>query len=148
MTSTKTEFAVNMTCNNCVKAVEESLSSPHINIVDINVAKSSVVVESTLSTTELLQKLESSGRQVVVKGLGGTTAGVAVLEAGKSEVKGVVRFVQLSSSCIVDGTVDGLEPGKYRLTVHENGDISQGDNFFEHPLFTTLTGTFLTISRM
>ncbi|XP_044744946.1 copper chaperone for superoxide dismutase-like [Coccinella septempunctata] len=126
MTSTTTEFAVNMTCKKCARAVEESLSSPHINIVDINVAKSSVIVESTLSTTELLQKLETSGRKVVVKGLGGTTAGVAVLEAGEQKVKGVVRFVQLPNSCIVDGTVDGLEPGKYQLSVHENGDISRG----------------------
>lgn len=126
MTSTTTEFAVNMMCNKCVKAVEESLSSPNINIVDIDVKRSCVIVESTLSTTELLQKLETSGRKVVVKGLGGTTAAVAVLEAGSPKVKGVVRLAQLPNACIIDGTVDGLEPGKYQLSVHENGDISQG----------------------
>ncbi|KAL3288911.1 hypothetical protein HHI36_003356 [Cryptolaemus montrouzieri] len=126
MSSTKTEFAVNMTCDNCVKAVKESLSSPYVHIVDIDLKKNSVIVESSLSTTELIQKIETSGKKVVLKGIGETSAGVAILEAGKPEIKGVVRFVQLQNSCIVDGTVDGLKPGKYQLTVHENGDISNG----------------------
>lgn len=107
----------------------QGFRSPHINIVDINVAKRFVVVGSTLSTKELLQKLESSRMKEVVKGLDD----IALLEAGKSDV---VTFVQLPSSCIVDGTrtVDGSEPGEYRLTVNENSDISPecercGDKF-------------------
>ena len=28
--------------------------------------------------------------------------------------------------CVIEGTVDGLEPGEHGLAVHETGDISQG----------------------
>ena len=30
--------------------------------------------------------------------------------------------------CVIEGTVDGLEPGEHGLAVHETGDISQGCN--------------------
>ncbi|KAK9874029.1 hypothetical protein WA026_002383 [Henosepilachna vigintioctopunctata] len=126
MSSNKVEFAVNMNGKNCVKAVERSLESPHIQIVNIDLEKNSVVVESSLPTIELLQKLEESGRKVVVKGLGGSAAGVALLETGKPDVRGVIRFVQLQNSCIIDGTIDGLEAGNYQVSIHENGDISRG----------------------
>jgi copper chaperone for superoxide dismutase len=43
--------------------------------------------------------------------------------------KGVVRFVQVDdSTCVVDGTLDGLSPGKYGVFLHEYGDISEGCN--------------------
>ena len=28
--------------------------------------------------------------------------------------------------CIVEGTLDGLEPGEHGLAVHEAGDVSRG----------------------
>lgn len=40
---------------------------------------------------------------------------------------GVVRFTQVDeSTCVVDGTIDGLAPGKHALAIHECGDLSQG----------------------
>ena len=42
-------------------------------------------------------------------------------------VQGVARFVQLDeSTCVVEGTIDGLEPGLHGLHVHECGDLSRG----------------------
>lgn len=49
------------------------------------------------------------------------------MEAGSSLVKGVVRMVQSDeSSLVIDGTLDGLPPGKHAICVHECGDISDG----------------------
>lgn len=42
-------------------------------------------------------------------------------------VHGVVRMTQIDeANCIIDGTIDGLSPGKHGLHVHECGDISKG----------------------
>ena len=36
-------------------------------------------------------------------------------------------FLQVSKdACVIDGTVDNLEPGKHGLNIHEFGDISDG----------------------
>ena len=32
----------------------------------------------------------------------------------------------LNIRCIVEGTLDGLEPGEHGLAVHEAGDVSRG----------------------
>ena len=58
-------------------------------------------------------------------GLQGLGAAVAMMSGGS--VQGVTRLVQLDEQqCIVEGTVDGLSPGAYRLTVNEFGDLSKG----------------------
>ena len=43
--------------------------------------------------------------------------------------QGVIRMVQtddVSSTCVIEGTVDGLSPGLHRLAIHQYGDISEG----------------------
>ena len=46
--------------------------------------------------------------------------------AGVGKIQGVVRFLQLSEErCLIDGTVDGLEPGLHGLHVHTLGDLTQ-----------------------
>lgn len=63
----------------------------------------------------------------MVSGYDGSIAGVSILEAGDPSVKGVVRFVQATPDvCVIDGTVDGLHPGNYQLSIHECGDLSKG----------------------
>lgn len=63
----------------------------------------------------------SLSQQAAVAMLGGDTG----YSYGK--VKGVVRLVQLDNEqCVIDGTIDGLTPGKHGLHIHECGDISQG----------------------
>lgn len=50
---------------------------------------------------------------------------VAML-AGAGKTQGVVRFLQLSQeSCLIDGTIDGLDPGPHGLHVHTLGDLTQ-----------------------
>ncbi|XP_010784466.1 copper chaperone for superoxide dismutase, partial [Notothenia coriiceps] len=50
---------------------------------------------------------------------------VAML-AGGGRIQGVVRFLQLSEQrCLIDGTIDGLEPGPHGLHVHTLGDLTQ-----------------------
>lgn len=52
-------------------------------------------------------------------------AAVAML-AGVGTIQGVVRFLQLSEErCLIDGTIDGLEPGPHGLHVHTLGDLTQ-----------------------
>lgn len=52
-------------------------------------------------------------------------AAVAMLD-GVRKIQGVVRFLQLSEErCLIDGTIDGLEPGPHGLHVHTLGDLTQ-----------------------
>lgn len=121
-----------MTCGSCVAAVKKSLENvPGINDVVVDLEKNSVIVDSSLSTLEVQKKLEESGRKVAVRGFGGSVAGVSILESGEKDAKGVVRFIQATErACIIDGTVDGLLPGGYEVSIHECGDISQGNNTY------------------
>jgi len=58
--------------------------------------------------------------------LGGSTG------YSKSGINGVVRFVQINKNeCVVDGTIDGLTPGKHGIHVYECGDLSDGCERFE-----------------
>lgn len=58
--------------------------------------------------------------------LGGSTG------HSKSDINGVVRFIQVSpDECIVDGVIDGLPPGKHGIHVYECGDLSNGCERFE-----------------
>lgn len=128
MSTTKIEFAVQMTCNSCVEAVKKSFTNVDgIKNFEIDLEKESVVVESNLPIFKIQKILESTGKKVAVKGYAGSIAGVSILEGQKQNIQGVVRFVQASPQvCIVDGTVDGLKQGLYGLHVHESGDISEG----------------------
>lgn len=126
MPSTEIEFAVHMTCENCVNAVKKCLQSePEIKSFDVDLTSNRVIVETTLGVEEVKKKLESTGRKVVVKGAG-SQAGVAILDIGDKGIQGVVRFFQNRGTCVVDGTVDGLKPGKHGLAIHECGDVSNG----------------------
>ncbi|XP_050295775.1 copper chaperone for superoxide dismutase-like [Anthonomus grandis grandis] len=130
MTSTKIEFLVQMTCESCVNAVKNSLNGvPEVKSVEVDLSKGSVVVESTLPTLEIQKRLETTGKPVAIKGYEGSVAAVSILEAGNEKVKGVVRFVQATpTTCIIDGTIDGLNPGNHSIEVHECGNLSEGCN--------------------
>ena len=53
--------------------------------------------------------------------------GAAVAEVRGSGVKGVARFIQNDEDvCVIEGTFDGLQPGKHDIRVHEFGDLSNG----------------------
>ncbi|KDR15674.1 copper chaperone for superoxide dismutase [Zootermopsis nevadensis] len=135
MVLVKVEFAVQMTCQKCVNKIRDSLNNVKgIENIDISLEKETVIVETSLPSSEVQQKIESTGRRAVLKGYGGggnQGAAVAMLGyasgCGFGAVKGVVRFLQTDENmCIVDGTLDGLSAGLHGLHIHESGDISQG----------------------
>lgn len=67
------EFTVQMTCQKCVNKIRESLSNVKgIESVDISLDKETVIVETSLASAEVQQKIESTGRRAVLKGYGGT----------------------------------------------------------------------------
>ncbi|XP_036851548.2 copper chaperone for superoxide dismutase isoform X3 [Manis javanica] len=147
------EFVVQMTCQNCVDAVHKSLQGvaeqgylpsapsllPGVQSVEVQLENQMVLVETTLPSQDVQALLESTGRQAVLKGmgsglLGNLGAAVAILE-GPGAVQGVVRFLQLTPErCLIEGTIDGLEPGPHGLHVHQFGDLTKncsscGDHF-------------------
>ncbi|XP_074480386.1 copper chaperone for superoxide dismutase [Sebastes fasciatus] len=126
---TKLEFAVQMTCESCAVQVRAALEGkPGVTSVSVDVGKEEVLVESTLTSAEVHALIESTGRRAVLKGIGGSQqdlgSAVAML-AGVRKIQGVVRFLQLSEDrCLIDGTIDGLEPGPHGLHVHTLGDLT------------------------
>uniref|UniRef100_A0A4X2KZ63 Superoxide dismutase copper/zinc binding domain-containing protein n=1 Tax=Vombatus ursinus TaxID=29139 RepID=A0A4X2KZ63_VOMUR len=59
---------------------------------------------------------------LALKSLG---AAVAIL-GQPGAVQGVVRFLQACPQrCLIEGTIDGLEPGPHGLHVHQYGDLTQ-----------------------
>ncbi|XP_077993318.1 copper chaperone for superoxide dismutase-like [Glandiceps talaboti] len=132
-TATKMDVAVQMTCQSCVEDIKKRLDSiKDIKVLNISLANEQVVIETTLSTSQVVDILESTGRKAVILGQGSSTTGqshlgaaVSMLEVGP--VKGVIRFLQSDrNKCIIEGTLDGLSPGSHPLNIHELGDISQG----------------------
>ncbi|ELV09526.1 copper chaperone for superoxide dismutase [Tupaia chinensis] len=134
------EFAVQMTCQSCVEAVRKSLQGvAGVQGVEVQLENQMVLVQTTLPSQEVQAHLEGTGRQAVLKGMGSGQlqnlgAAVAILE-GPGTVQGVVRFLQLSPErCLIEGTIDGLEPGLHGLHVHQYGDLTEnctscGDHF-------------------
>ncbi|KAM6909016.1 copper chaperone for superoxide dismutase [Xenentodon cancila] len=127
---TKLEFAVQMTCESCAEKVRAAFEGkPGVKSVSVDVGRKEVLVESALTSAEVQALIESTGRRAVLKGIGGSErdlgAAVAML-AGAGSVQGVVRFLQLSEQyCLIDGTIDGLDPGPHGLHVHALGDLTQ-----------------------
>ena len=75
--------------------------------------------------------LEATGKLVLFRGLGSSAeimspaAAVAIFRG--EEVKGLARLVQIDEKrCVVEGTIDGLQPGIWQLRVRQFGDLSQG----------------------
>ncbi|XP_037696686.1 copper chaperone for superoxide dismutase [Choloepus didactylus] len=134
------EFAVHMTCQSCVDAVHRSLQGvAGVQGVEVQLENQMVLVQTTLPSQKVQALLESTGRQAVLKGMGNSLlknlgAAVAIL-GGPGPVQGVVRFLQLTPKlCLIEGTVDGLDPGPHGLHVHQYGDLTSncascGDHF-------------------
>ncbi|KAF9978638.1 hypothetical protein BGZ73_001291 [Actinomortierella ambigua] len=149
MTATdfKTEFAVEMTCDSCVKDVEKALkNAPGITKFDVNLKEQRVVVEGSAPPSTVSRLLKDTGKTVIVRGSGvaqGEHAGAAVCildvhsdkatnrltEPGTGRPYGLARFLQVSrETCVVDVTVQGLKPGKHGIHIHELGDTSGGSS--------------------
>ncbi|XP_051921637.1 copper chaperone for superoxide dismutase-like [Hippocampus zosterae] len=128
----KLEFAVQMTCEACGDQVQTALEhQAGISSVSVDVGDGRVLVETSLSSGEVQALIESTHRQAILKGMGSSEehgdlgAAVAMLAGKEGRVRGVVRFLQLCEErCLIDGTIDGLEPGAHGLHVHALGDLT------------------------
>nr|KAF6437173.1 copper chaperone for superoxide dismutase [Molossus molossus] len=121
------EFAVQMTCQSCVDAVRTSLQGvAGVQSVEVELEKQMVLVQTTLPSQEVQALLEGTGRQAILK----ENLGAAVAILGETgPVQGVVRFLQLTPErCLIEGTIDGLEPGPHGLHVHQFGDLTSNCN--------------------
>lgn len=84
----RTEFAVDMTCQNCVNAVSTALREvPGVDRYDIDLEKKRVTVTGRVPPSHLFSALKSTNRQVIVRGSSsaspftGSQAAVAIIES-------------------------------------------------------------------
>ncbi|KAG1652622.1 Copper chaperone for superoxide dismutase [Nymphon striatum] len=125
------EFAVQMTCDACVKTVKSALEElDGTKLLQINLKTQQVLVETKHPSQVVLKQIESSGLKAVLKGYESYSGheGAAVSEVSGIS-KGVARFLQIDhSKCLIDGNFDGLVPKhRYSFNVHEYGDFSVED---------------------
>ncbi|KAI5290050.1 copper chaperone [Ascosphaera aggregata] len=122
-----------MTCEDCVKDVQGSLSQlAGIEKVLADLEKQLVFVQGTAAPSAIIQAIQNTGRDAILRGSGsGSNASVCILETNapnvRNAIRGLARMVQVSSNfTIIDLTLHGVAPGEYWVTVRERGDISLG----------------------
>ncbi|CAB0005321.1 unnamed protein product [Nesidiocoris tenuis] len=157
------EFAVKMTCKSCVDAVSEKLKNVKgVENFDIDLDKGIVLVETELPSSYVQDQIESTGRVAVINGYGSrlsrntsgvNTAAVAILggTVGYSTggIRGIVRFIQADPDmCVIDGTIDGLTPGKHGIHVHECGDLSNGCERLACGIISRAAGLFQNTKKI
>lgn len=129
-----------MSCQSCVDEINKTLDGRDgVKKFEVNLSQESVMVESSLPIYQLQSILESTGKRVVITGVGSKKLASAVAVMGypvgfsKGPVQGVVRFTEVENDCIIDGTIDGLKPGLHGFHIHSSGDLSQGcDSIGDH----------------
>lgn len=66
------EFAVKMSCNSCVEQIRSKLDGVSgIDNINIDLATGSVVVETSLPSYEIQHRIQSTGKDVILRGIGG-----------------------------------------------------------------------------
>eukprot|EP00009_Paramoeba_aestuarina_P008267 CAMPEP_0201525554 /NCGR_PEP_ID=MMETSP0161_2-20130828/28642_1 /ASSEMBLY_ACC=CAM_ASM_000251 /TAXON_ID=180227 /ORGANISM="Neoparamoeba aestuarina, Strain SoJaBio B1-5/56/2" /LENGTH=243 /DNA_ID=CAMNT_0047925527 /DNA_START=60 /DNA_END=791 /DNA_ORIENTATION=+ len=127
----KTELAVELKCEACVKAVKDALADEKdIEILEIDISSQRVVLQGEAPVEKICQKIKDAGLAVVVRGQGTESnlgAAVSILgTADPTDVKGLVRIVQLDKeTCLIDVSVTGVTPGKHGIAIHTFGDFTR-----------------------
>ena len=106
-------------------SVEKILSGSGV-VKDLDSEAGRLTLETDGPIHEVEGKLKSVYDNIKLVGISSTAAikGAAVAIIGGIGTRGVIRLVQDEASVCVDGTVSGLEPGRYQVSVNEFGDIS------------------------
>jgi len=123
----------------CADKILKQLVQNGISKSDIHISyeTETITVKTDQPSSIILNSIEKTGVKAVLKGYGSAThninLGAAVAMIGgstghsPSDINGVVRFIQINENeCVVDGTIDGLLPGKHGIHVYECGDLSNG----------------------
>lgn len=115
----------------CVESLQRALEG--VGHIEIDPKEGRVVVQTTQPWSEVQDKIEKTGRQAVLSGFGGQSAVALINMTGcvvdKTPIQGAVRFTTIGNQkagVVVDGVVDGLEPGLHGFHIHESGDVSNG----------------------
>lgn len=89
------QFSVNLTCQSCVEKTEKVLTGvPGINKFQVDLARQSVVVTSTLPSETIKSLIESTGKQAVVTGSGGLLGSLGAAVAAIGGTMGIGAKVQ------------------------------------------------------
>jgi len=128
---TQMEFAVEIKTTCCSNPINDVLKRNNVTIISTDVSKQQLIVETEKTFHEVQDLIESTGTRAALVGQGSIAGngniGAAVAMINNDDVKGVVRLVQLDNDlCLIEGTLDGLTPGKHGLKIHEYGDLSDG----------------------
>ncbi|KAL2277366.1 hypothetical protein FJTKL_00069 [Diaporthe vaccinii] len=133
-----------MTCEGCVKDVSDSLYKvAGISKVEANLKDQLVRVEGTAPPSAVVATIEATGRDAILRGSGTSgSSAVSILETyaqlkeerdqvpdhqKNREVRGLARMVEVSKTVtLVDLTLRGVEPGTYRATIREYGNLADG----------------------
>ncbi|KZZ93360.1 Superoxide dismutase copper chaperone [Moelleriella libera RCEF 2490] len=138
--SFQTTFAVPLSCNDCIKAVSDSLYQlGGISKVQGDLQNQIVSVEGVAAPSAIVQAIQATGRDAILRGSGATdSAAVSILETfsdrgieesddADRSVRGLARFVQVNPGrTLVDLTLRGVAPGRYQATIREFGDLKDG----------------------
>eukprot|EP01137_Pigoraptor_chileana_P002499 Opistho-2@2328 len=129
---TQVELAVDVQSDGLAKALAARLETLYgISAFNLDRENGILLVEATIPAAIIVNVLRSIGVTAVVRGISGATtslgAAVCELSVGRDGTRGVVRLVQATEDdVIIEGVVDGLEPGKHGIRVCECGDLSNG----------------------
>ncbi|XP_057377436.1 copper chaperone for superoxide dismutase-like isoform X2 [Daphnia carinata] len=117
MTTTKIEFAVPLSCQSCVDKVSNVLNGMDgIKNFEVDLSQERVVIESSLPIHQLHAALETSGKRVIITGVGSKkmASAVAVLGYPVGFSKGSIK-------------------GPHGFHIYSSGDLSQGcDSIGDH----------------
>ncbi|CAP69175.1 uncharacterized protein PODANS_7_11310 [Podospora anserina S mat+] len=148
----QTLFAVPMHCESCAKDISQALFKVSgITKVEPDVKEQLVTIEGTAPPSAIVDAIQATGRDAILRGSGASnSAAVSILEtyyrrsvqeaaasASASKpagswinqrlVRGLARMVQVSpTETVVDLTIRGLSPGKYRATIRAYGNLQDG----------------------
>ncbi|KAM0306429.1 hypothetical protein HYE67_002441 [Fusarium culmorum] len=138
--SFETLFAVPLSCDGCIKAVSDSLYKlGGIKNVEGNLKDQLVSVKGTAAPSAIVEAIQATGRDAILRGSGASnSAAVSILETFEDpvdglyeepsrDVRGLARMVQVSSGrTLVDLSIRGVSPGKYRASIRAYGDLKNG----------------------
>ncbi|WXC61049.1 hypothetical protein SNK03_006936 [Fusarium graminearum] len=138
--SFETLFAVPLSCDGCIKAVSDSLYKlGGIKNVEGNLKDQLVSVKGTAAPSAIVEAIQATGRDAILRGSGtSNSAAVSILETFEDpvdglyeepsrDVRGLARMVQVSSGrTLVDLSIRGVSPGKYRASIRAYGDLKNG----------------------
>ncbi|KAI7749058.1 hypothetical protein M8C21_030507 [Ambrosia artemisiifolia] len=127
----KTEFMVDMSCEGCVKAVNNKLEGVNgIKSIDVDLSNQVVRIFGSSPVKTMAEALEQTGRKarLIGQGLPGEVLiSAAVAEFKGPQIFGVVRLAQVNMELArIEANFSGLSPGKHGWSINEFGDLTRG----------------------